>query len=107
MIQRCSHRVGTTFSAIGARPSSGSEMLLIPITDRFRLDGGGWQGMKQAGPLHKMGRVTAAKYEPPLLEGRVREGEQEFRSGLKILSVSNVENLCTCRESRQRGMICA
>jgi SNF2 family DNA or RNA helicase len=80
---------------------------MIPITERFLSDAGGWQALKQARALHQMGRVIAAKYEPPLLEGRVKEGEQEFRSGLKILSVSNVENLCTCRESRQRGMICA
>src|ERR1700676_3904738 len=80
---------------------------MIPITERFLSDAGGWQALKQARALHQMGRVIAAKYEPPLLEGRVREGEQEFRSGLKILSASNVENLCTCRDSRQRGMICA
>lgn len=80
---------------------------MIPITERFLSDAGGWQALKQARALHQMGRVIAAKYEPPLLEGRVREGEQEFRSGLKILSASNVENLCTCRESRQRGVICA
>jgi SNF2 family DNA or RNA helicase len=80
---------------------------MIPITERFLSDAGGWQALKQARALHQMGRVIEAKYEPPLLEGRVREGEQEFRSGLKILSASNVENLCTCRESRQRGVICA
>ncbi|MEP6668419.1 MAG: DEAD/DEAH box helicase [Chthoniobacter sp.] len=80
---------------------------MIPITERFLSDAGGWQALKQARSLHQMGRVIAAKYEPPLLEGRVREGEQEFRTGLKILSASKVENLCTCRESRQRGVICA
>src|SRR5882757_10028851 len=80
---------------------------MIPITERFLSDAGGWQALKQARSLHQMGRVVEAKYEPPLLQGRVREGEQEFRSGLKILSASNVENLCTCREARQRGVICA
>jgi superfamily II DNA or RNA helicase len=80
---------------------------MIPITERFLSDTGGWQALKQARALHGMGRVLAASYEPPLLEGRVREGEQELRSGLKILSQSNVENLCTCRESRRNGTICA
>src|SRR5262245_15702872 len=79
----------------------------IAITERFLSDAGGWQALKQARSLHQMGRVLEATYEPPLLQGRVREGESEFRSGLKILSASNVENLCTCRESRQRGTICA
>jgi len=80
---------------------------MIPITERFLSDTGGWQALKQARALHDMGRVLAASYEPPLLQGRIREGEQELRSGLKILSQSNVENLCTCRESRRNGMICA
>jgi SNF2 family DNA or RNA helicase len=79
----------------------------IPITERFLSDAGGWQALKQARAIHQMGRVLEAKYEPPLLEGRVREGEQEFRTGLNILSSSNVENLCTCREARMRGVICA
>jgi superfamily II DNA or RNA helicase len=80
---------------------------MVPITERFLSDAGGWQALKQARALHQMGRVLSATYAPPLLEGRVREGESEYRSGLKILSNSNVENLCTCRESRQRGTICA
>jgi superfamily II DNA or RNA helicase len=80
---------------------------MIPITERFLSDAGGWQALKQARALHDMGRVLAASYEPPLLQGRVREGELELRSGLKILSQSNVENLCTCRESRRNGTICA
>src|SRR5579862_1971820 len=83
------------------------QLRMIPITERFLSDAGGWQALKQARALHQMGRVIGAKYEPPLLEGRVREGEQEYRSGLRILSASNVENLCTCREARQRGVICA
>src|ERR1043165_8177342 len=80
---------------------------MVPITERFLSDAGGWQALKQARVLHQMGRVLQATYEPPLLQGRVKEGESEFRSGLKIISASNVENLCTCRESRQRGTICA
>ena len=82
-------------------------MVPIAITERFLSDAGGWQALKQARALHQMGRVLEAAYEPPVLRGRVKEGESEFKSGLKILSASNVENLCTCRESRQRGTICA
>ena len=80
---------------------------MIPITERFLSDAGGWQALKQARALHDLGRVLTAAYAPPLLEGRVKEGDTEFRSGLKILSNSNVENLCTCRESRRNGTICA
>ena len=37
----------------------------------------------------------------------VREGNRSLRSGLRIKSASDVENLCTCRESREWGTICA
>ncbi len=80
---------------------------MIPITERFLSDAGGWQALKEARGLHAAGRVLEVKYEPPLLEGRVREGEGEVKSGLRILSASNVENLCTCRVSRREGRICA
>ena len=63
--------------------------------------------MKQARTLHEMGRVIEALYDPPLLQGRVREGETEYRAGLRILSKSNIENLCRCRQSQQHGAICA
>jgi hypothetical protein len=37
----------------------------------------------------------------------VREGNTEYKSGLRIGSRTDIENLCTCRESRGRGLICA
>src|ERR1700748_2193831 len=78
----------------------------MEITERLLNDAGGWQTMKQARALHEMGGVAGVTWEKPLLQGRVREGETEFRAGLRILSKSNIENLCTCRPSRQHGAIC-
>ena len=79
----------------------------IEITERFLMDTGGWQAMKHARALVEMGRVVSAAYNWPVLRGLVREGTTEFRAGLKILSKSDVENLCSCRESREWGTICA
>ncbi len=79
----------------------------MELTERLLNDAGGWQTMKQAKALHEIGRVLEASWAEPLLQGRVREGETDYRSGLKILSKSNVENLCACRQSRQYGAICA
>ena len=80
---------------------------MIPITERFLSECGGWQALREARGIHAAGRVLAASYAPPLLEGRVREGDGELRSGLRITSPSHVENLCTCRASRRDGVICA
>jgi hypothetical protein len=77
----------------------------IPITEKLLLNAGGWQAMKPARELLKSGRVSEAKYEPPLLSGYVREGAKNYRSGLRIKSAIDVENLCSCWESRSAGKI--
>jgi superfamily II DNA or RNA helicase len=79
----------------------------IPITEKLLLNAGGWQAMKPARELLKSGRVSEAKYEPPLLSGYVREGAKNYRSGLRIKSAIDVENVCSCWESRSAGKICA
>jgi superfamily II DNA or RNA helicase len=79
----------------------------IPITEKLLLNAGGWQAMKPARELLKSGRVSEAKYEPPLLSGYVREGAKNYRSGLRIKSAIDVENICSCWQSRSAGKICA
>jgi superfamily II DNA or RNA helicase len=78
----------------------------IPLTEKLLINAGGWPAMKAARDVVKAGRVTEARYEPPLLTGFVREGIKNFRSGLRIKSAIDVENLCTCWESRSSGKIC-
>ncbi len=68
---------------------------------------GGWQIWKQARAIHEGGRVTEASYEPPLLKGRISDGGKEFLAGLKFNNRIDVDNLCPCRDSRVRGLICA
>src|ERR1700675_1192551 len=81
-------------------------MSSIHITERFLMDTGGWPAVKHAKALVQMGRVVSFNYTPPILRGLVREGETEYRAGLKILSYTDVENICSCRESREWGKIC-
>ena len=68
---------------------------------------GGWQAFKEARALHAAGRVLEASYEPPWLKGRLTEGGKSFLAGLKLRNAIDVENLCSCRDSRVRGIICA
>ena len=82
-------------------------MSAIPITEKLLLNAGGWQAMKPARELLKAGRVSEPRYEPPLLSGYVREGAKNYRSGLRIKSALDVENLCSCWEARSAGKICA
>jgi superfamily II DNA or RNA helicase len=68
---------------------------------------GGWQAFKEARLLHAAGRVIDATYEPPLLKGKLVEGGKQFLAGLKLRNSIDVENLCSCRDSRVKGIICA
>jgi superfamily II DNA or RNA helicase len=79
----------------------------MQISEKLLVEAGGWQALKHARGLHSAGRVSEATQEGELLHGYVREGETRYRAGLRFLSRTNVENLCTCRDSRMRGLICA
>ena len=68
---------------------------------------GGWQAFNEARLIHAAGRVVEAAYEPPVLKGRLNEGGRQFLAGLKLRNSIDVENLCSCRDSRVRGVICA
>jgi superfamily II DNA or RNA helicase len=67
----------------------------------------GWDAVKQARSLVAADRVSESDWQPPKLQGTVREGSATYRAGLVIRSASDADNLCTCRDARQRGLICA
>ena len=79
----------------------------MQISEKLLVEAGGWQALKHARGLHSAGRVSEAKQEGEVVHGFVREGDTRYRAGLRFLSRTNVENLCTCRDSRLRGVICA
>ena len=62
----------------------------VELNERFLMDTGGWQAMKHARALLEMGRVISFNYTPPILKGLVREGETEYRAGLKIRTRSDI-----------------
>jgi len=80
---------------------------VVAITEKLLSGAGGWQAMKAGRELLQAGRVSEANYEPPLLTGAVREGAKNYRAGLRVRSANDIENICTCRESREWGTICA
>ena len=79
----------------------------MELTEKFLVSLGGWPVFKEAKAIRDAGRISEATYEPPLLKGRISEGGREFLTGLKIKNPVDIENLCPCRDSRQRGLICA
>lgn len=79
----------------------------MELTEKLLVSLGGWPVMKEARAMHAAGRVVEASYEPPVLRGRISEGGKQFGAGLKLRNSIDVENLCPCRDSRVRGIICA
>ncbi len=79
----------------------------VQLTEKILITAGGWEAIRHARALRETGKVSGAKWSPPLLQGTVQAEGREYRSGLKVLTATNVENLCTCRPSREYGTICA
>src|ERR1700761_560749 len=79
----------------------------VELTDALLSKLAGWEAVKQARGLLAADRVVESNWQPPRLQGTVREGSSSYRAGLVIRSASDADNLCTCRISRERGLICA
>jgi superfamily II DNA or RNA helicase len=79
----------------------------VELTEKFLLSIGGWKAFTEARTIHAAGRVTEASYDPPILKGKLTEGGRQFLAGLRLRNSLEVENLCGCRDSRLRGIICA
>lgn len=79
----------------------------MELTEKFLVSMCGWPVFKEARSIHAAGRISEASYEPPLLKGKVESQGKPFLSGLRIRNAIDVENLCPCRDSRVRGIICA
>jgi len=79
----------------------------VEITEKFLSDAAGWEAVKFAGAFLAQGQVVSSNWSPPLLRGVVRVGEIFFRASLVIKDEVDIENLCTCREARESGRICA
>jgi SNF2 family DNA or RNA helicase len=79
----------------------------VELNDALFAKLAGWEAVKQARMLLAGDRVLNSEWQAPTLKGTVQEGTTTYRAGLVIRSASDADNLCPCRQSRQRGLICA
>src|SRR5687768_5439812 len=82
-------------------------MSTVVLTEKFFADIAGWEAMKMARGYIATDKVLSSNWTPPVLKGVVQAGETSYRAGLVIKNEANIENLCTCRQSREWGTICA
>ncbi len=79
----------------------------VDLTESLLSKAAGWDVMKRARAYLEQDQVLSSYWSPPLLRGVVQAGEVSFRASMVIKSGSDIENLCTCREAREWGKICA
>ncbi len=79
----------------------------VELTDALFSKAAGWEAMKRARAYLEQDQVLSSNWTEPVLKGVVQVGELSFRAGLVIKGPIDIENICSCRESRERGIICA
>ncbi|MCW5560092.1 MAG: hypothetical protein KIT22_19925, partial [Verrucomicrobiae bacterium] len=79
----------------------------IELSDGFFQKTAGWEAVQHARALLASGRVLSSNWTPPVLKGVVQGGDTSYRSGLVIRGIADIDNLCTCRPSREDGILCA
>src|ERR1044071_9931311 len=79
----------------------------VEVSEQFFSQAAGWEAMKLARAYVENDQVLSSDWSPPLLKGVVQAGGNSYRAGLVIKSSSNIENICTCRDSQEWGTLCA
>ena len=79
----------------------------VELTEKLLSDAAGWDVVKHARAYLEQGQVLSSHWAPPLLRGVVQSGELSFRASMVLKSHIDIENLCTCRDAREWGKICA
>src|SRR5262245_37079083 len=79
----------------------------LELTEKLLSNAAGWEAMKRARAYLANDQVLSSSWEPPLLRGVVQSDTISFRASLVIKGSVDMENLCTCREAREWGKICA
>ena len=79
----------------------------VELTEALLQKAAGWDVVKRARAYLELGQVLSSFWQPPLLRGVVQNDGVSFRASMVIKNEIDIENLCTCREAREWGKICA
>jgi superfamily II DNA or RNA helicase len=79
----------------------------VELTEALLQKAAGWDVVKRARAYVELGQVLSSYWQPPLLRGVVQNDGISFRASMVIKNEIDIENLCTCRDAREWGKICA
>ena len=86
-----------------------SESSSVPsvLSKEMLLEIGGWRAMQEGRSLWEAGKVMSVDWIDPVLGGVVQAGTGTVNARLKLgKRLSDVENLCSCRQAREYGTVC-
>ena len=79
----------------------------VVLTRKYLIDVGGWAAVKEAAALQEAGKVIEVELRDAELSGRLQLATGTVAARLTLSPrLSEVENHCPCRQSRERGVIC-
>ncbi|MDA0325132.1 MAG: hypothetical protein O2830_05795, partial [Verrucomicrobia bacterium] len=77
------------------------------LSKEMLLEIGGWRAMQEGRSLWEAGKVMSVEWVDPMLGGVVQAGTGTVNARLKLgKRLSDVENLCSCRQAREYGTVC-
>ena len=79
----------------------------VELTDALFQKAAGWEAVKRARSYVELDQVLSSEWQPPLLRGVVQADGISVRASMVVHNGIDIENLCTCRDARQWGKICA
>ncbi len=79
----------------------------IPFTQKMLMDWAGPSVFRDAQTLFERGAVQEVSFEAPIISGVLSFGNRSINSRARVLSDGTCENKCPCRDSVERGIICA
>lgn len=79
----------------------------VELNEALLQKAAGWDVVKRARAYLELGQVLSSFWQPPLLRGVVQNDGVSFRASMVIKNEIDIENLCTCRDAREWGKICA
>ncbi len=79
----------------------------VPFTLKMLMDWAGSAVFRDAQTLYERGAVLEAVFDPPMIRGTLSFGNRTINTRAKVHQDGTCENLCPCRDSTERGIICA
>jgi superfamily II DNA or RNA helicase len=78
-----------------------------PISHQILINWAGQRVFQDAQSLSGRGLVQDVAYEPPFVTGTILWSNRPLKTAVRILQNGTAENHCPCRDSKERGIICA